>query len=207
MSNGTFDFNAFIQESIETLINPKSYFSSMKTSGGMTEPLIKAIIYGVIAGAIAFIWSILKLGAMGGIVSGGIGIMIFFRYIIISIIGLYIGAIILMIISSICKGSTDFEANARVVAALMVMMPVTALLGIASHLNLYLRFLGGIALNVYSIWLLYNALIEALKSKPETTKILMYILIAIIVLISLIVLVIKLTLMKEFISSDFGKMM
>ncbi|MBK8883074.1 MAG: hypothetical protein IPN67_12015 [Bacteroidales bacterium] len=78
MSNETFDFNAFIQESKEVLVNPKSYFSTMKTSGGMTEPIIKAVIYGAIAGAIAFLWSILKLGAVtGGLLGGSIGIMVF----------------------------------------------------------------------------------------------------------------------------------
>ena len=78
MSNGTFDFNAFIKESKDVLVNPKSYFSTMKTSGGMTEPLIKAVIYGAIAGAIAFLWSLLKIGAVaGGLLGGAIGIMVF----------------------------------------------------------------------------------------------------------------------------------
>ena len=130
MSNGSFDFNSFIQESKEVLVNPKSYFSSMKTSGGMTEPLIKAVIYGTIAGAIAFIWSFLKIGAVAGsILGGGFSIMIFIWYIIGSVIGLFIGAVIMLIISSICKGSTDFEANARVTAAVMVLLPVSALPG------------------------------------------------------------------------------
>ena len=39
MSDSTFDFNLFIKESKDVLTNPKSYFSTMKTSGGMTEPL------------------------------------------------------------------------------------------------------------------------------------------------------------------------
>ena len=62
MADGTFDVNAFIQESKDVLLNPKSYFSTMKTSGGITEPLIKAVIYGALAGAIAFIWSLLHIG-------------------------------------------------------------------------------------------------------------------------------------------------
>ena len=139
MSNGTFDFNAFIKESKEVLVNPKSYFSTMKTSGGMTEPLIKAVIYGAVAGAIAFLWSILKLGAVtGGILGGSIGIMVFISYIIGSVIGLFIGAVILLVISSICKGSTDFESNVRVTAAVMVVMPITAFLAFTGHFNLYL---------------------------------------------------------------------
>lgn len=211
MSNGTFDFNAFIQESKEVLVNPKSYFSTMKTSGGMTEPLIKAVIYGAVAGAIAFLWSILKLGAVtGGILGGSIGIMVFITYIIGSIIGLFIGAVILMIISSICKGSTDFEANVRVTAAVMVVMPITALLGFSGHFNIYLGLIIGLAVNVFLLWLLYNALVETLKAKPETTKIVMYILIAIFVIFSLVGLGAKRkasNLMKEFNNTDFKELM
>jgi hypothetical protein len=211
MSDGTFDFNAFIQESKEVLVNPKSYFSTMKTSGGMTEPLIKAVIYGAVAGAIAFLWSILKLGAVtGGILGGSIGIMVFISYIIGSIIGLFIGAVILMVISSICKGSTDFESNVRVIAAVMVVMPIAALLAFTGHLNLYFGMLVGLAVNILSLWLLYNALIETLKAKPETTKIVMYILIAIFVLFSLVGLGAKRRaneFMKEFNSSDMKEMM
>jgi hypothetical protein len=211
MSNGTFDFNEFIQESKEVLVNPKSYFSTMKTSGGMTEPLIKAVIYGAVAGAIAFLWSILKLGAVtGGILGGSIGVMVFVSYIIGSVIGLFIGAVILMVISSICKGSTDFESNVRVIAAVMVLMPVNAFLAFTGHFNIYLGTLVSLAVNIFSLWLLYNALIETLKSKPETTKIVMYILIAIFVLFSLMGLGAKRKaneFMKEFNSSDLKEMM
>src|SRR5664280_1978619 len=119
MSDGTFDLNLFIKESVDVLVNPKSYFSTMKTSGGMSEPLIKAVIYGAVAGAIAFIWSLLKIGAMTGF-GGAIGIMVFIWSIIGAIIGLFIGAVILLVISSICKGSTDFEANIRVTASVTV---------------------------------------------------------------------------------------
>jgi hypothetical protein len=211
MSNGTFDFNAFIKESKDTLVNPKSYFSTMKTSGGMTEPLIKAVIYGAVAGAIAFIWSILKFGAVtGGLFSSGIGIMVFIWYIIASIIGLFIGGVIVMVISSICKGSMDFESNVRVTAALMVLMPLNAFLAFTWHFNLYLGMIAGLAVNIYALWLLYNALIETLKAKPETTKIVMYILIAIFVIFSFVGLGAKKRasqLMNEFNSSEFKEMM
>lgn len=211
MSNETFDFNAFIQESKEVLVNPKSYFSTMKTSGGMTEPIIKAVIYGAIAGAIAFLWSILKLGAVtGGLLGGGIGIMVFFSYIIGSIIGLFIGAVILLIISSICKGSTDFESNVRVTAAVMVVMPISALLAFTGHFSIYLGLVIGLAVQILSLWLLYNALVETLKAKPETTRIVMYVLVALFVIVSLTGLGAKRKaeqMMKEFNSSEFKEMM
>jgi hypothetical protein len=187
MSDGTFDLNLFIKESKDVLVNPKAYFSTMKTSGGMTEPLIKAVIYGVIAGAIKFIWSFLKIGALtGGLFGGAIGVMVFIWSIIGAIIGLFIGAVILLVISSICKGSTDFEANVRVTAACMVMMPIGALLGFTGHFSIYFGVIVSLAVSIYSLWILYNGLVEALKSNPETTKIVSYVLIAIIVVFSLI---------------------
>jgi hypothetical protein len=211
MSNGTFDFNAFIQESKETLLNPKSYFSTMKTSGGMTEPLIKAVIYGAIGGVILFLWGLLRLSPMaGGLLGGGFGITILITYIIGSIVGLFIGAVILLIISSICKGSTDFESNVRVTAALMVMMPINALLAFTGHFSFYFGVVISLAVSVYSIWLLYNALIESLKAKPETTKIVMYILIALIVIFTLVGLGAQRKanqFMKEFNSSEYKEMM
>ncbi|HKK43859.1 MAG TPA: Yip1 family protein [Bacteroidales bacterium] len=186
MSNGTFDFNVFIKESKDVLVNPKSYFSTMKTSGGMAEPLIKAVIYGAIAGIIRIIWGLLRIGGLGGIFGGAIGVMGFIWSVIAAVIGLFIGAVILLVISSICKGSTDFEANTRVVAATMVIMPISALLGFTDGINVYLGGIISLAVNVFSLWLLYNGLVESLKSKPETTRIVMYVLIAFFVVMMLV---------------------
>lgn len=182
-STGSFDFNAFINESKETLLNPKAYFAALKTTGGMAEPLIKAVIYGAVAGVFAFLWSVLKIGAVtGGMFGGAVGVMVFVWYIIAAVIGLFIGAVIVLVISAICKGSTDFESNVRVTASLMVLMPISALLGFAGGINLYLGAVVTLCVNIFSLWLLYNALNETLKAKQETTKIVSYVLIALFVL-------------------------
>lgn len=211
MNDGTFDFNAFFKESKDILVNPKSYFSTMKTTGGITEPLIKAVVYGAVAGAIAFLWSLLKIGSVtGGMFGGAIGIMVFIWSIVGAIIGLFIGAVIILVISSICKGNTDFEANVRVTAAIMVVMPISAFLGFTGHINLYLGLITTLAINIFSLWLLYNALVETLKAKPETAKIVTYILIAIMVLFLLAGLGAKRKanqFMNEFNKSDFKEMM
>jgi len=211
MSNGTFDFNVFIKDSKEVLVNPKSYFSTMATTGGIAEPLIKAVIYGAVAGLFTFLWSVLHIGASTSSLFGGaIGVMAFIWSIIGAIIGLFIGGVVLLVISAICKGSTDFEANVRVTAAVMVIMPISALFGFAGGLNIYLGVAVGLAINLFSLWLLYNGLTEALKSNPGTTKILMYILVALFVLFMLVGLGAKKKandFMKEFNNSDFKEMM
>ena len=187
MADSTFDFNLFIKESKDVLVNPKSYFSTMKTTGGMTEPLIKALIYGAVSGILTLIWSLLNIGAMTNSFFGGaIGVMAFIWAVIGAIIGLFIGAVVTLVISSICKGSTDFESNLRVTASIMVMMPINALFGFAGHFNIYLGLIVSLALTIFALWLLYNALVEALKANAETSKIVTYVLIAIFALFMLL---------------------
>ena len=187
MADSTFDFNLFIKESKDVLVNPKSYFSTMKTTGGMTEPLIKALIYGAVSGILTLIWSLLNIGAMTNSFFGGaIGVMAFIWAVIAAIIGLFIGAVVTLVISSICKGSTDFESNLRVTASIMVMMPINALFGFAGHFNIYLGLIVSLALTIFALWLLYNALVEALKANAETSKIVTYVLIAIFALFMLL---------------------
>jgi hypothetical protein len=181
----SFDFNAFIKESKETLLNPKAYFSTMKTSGGMAEPVIKALIYGVLAGVIAFLWGIIGLGGRLGVFGAGIGAMVLVWVILGAIIGLFIGAVIVLIISSICKGNTDFEANLRVVASVMVLMPISALLGFTMGINSVFGAIVTMCVNLYALYLLYHGLTEALKANPATTKIVMYVLAALLVIFTI----------------------
>lgn len=184
MSESTsFDLNAFIKESKETLLNPKAYFSTMRTAGGMAEPVIKALIYGVVAGIIAFLWGVFGLGGQVGIFGAGIGAMVLIWTVIGAVIGLFIAAVVLLIISSICKGNTDFEANLRVVASVMVLFPISALLGFTTGINSVLGAIIALCINLYSLYLVYQGLTVALKGNPATTKIVMYVLAAILVII------------------------
>jgi hypothetical protein len=209
MSNSTFNFNSFIKESIDVLVKPKTYFSTMKTTGGIAEPLIKALLYGVIAGIIALIWGLLKIGGSIGIFGGAIGVMMFIWYIIAAVIGLFIGGVIMLIISAICKGSTDFEANVRVTASVMVIMPIGALLGFVSGLNHTAGSIVSLLVNLFALYLIYHALVEALKAKPASSKVLTIILAALLVLFFVIGLGAKKAANKfldDFKSEDFKEM-
>ncbi|HBC79660.1 MAG TPA: hypothetical protein DCZ51_13585, partial [Bacteroidales bacterium] len=177
MSESTsFDLNAFIKESKETLLNPKVYFSTMPITGGMADPVIKALIYGVVAGIIVFLWGIIGLGGQTGVFGAGIGAMGLVYTVIAAVIGLFIGAVIVLIISAICKGSTDFEACVRVVAAVMVVFPVSALLGFITGISPVLGAIVALCVNLYALYLLYFGLTESLKTNTGTTKIFMYVL-------------------------------
>lgn len=187
MNEKTFDFKKFIDDSKETLLNPKSYFASMKLDGGMGEPIIKALIYSVIAGVFYLIWSFLAVGGVaGGLLGGAAGIGAFFVTIIGGVIGVFIGALLILIVSSICNGNNDFEACLRVSASIMVIFPVSALFSVLQGVNFYLGSIVGLAINLYSLYLLYLAITLALKGKEQTAKIVSYVLAGLIVLFLII---------------------
>jgi hypothetical protein len=175
MADAGFDFKKFIEETRATLITPAEYFPIMAKTGGYAEPLIKALIYGTIAALINFLWITLSLtavgGAFGGLLGGGVGIMGLVMSIIGSIVGLFIGGAIVLVLSAICGGSTDYEANVRATASLMALSPISALFGFLSGISLWLGGIVSIAISLYGLWLLYNALTKALGGKEGPAKI------------------------------------
>ena len=190
MSNEGFNFSKFIEDSKNSLMNPKGYFTSMATTGGFVEPIIKAVLYGFVAGIFTFLWGVLKIGAIdagvfGGMLGTTVGIMGFIWSIIGALIGLFIGGVIMLIISAICGGSTDYEANVRVVASLMVISPIKALFGFLGFIS-FLGLIVGLAISLYSIWMLYHALNESLKAKVATSKVISIVLAVLLALFTII---------------------
>ncbi len=185
---GGFNFAQFIDDSKNTLTNPKEYFASMAKEGGFGEPIIKALLYGLVAGLITFIWGIIGLSAAGGfgaMFGGAVGVMAIVGGLVFALIGLFIGGLIMLIISAICGGNTSYEANVRVTAALMVMSPVQALLGFTGGINFYLGAIVGLAVSLYGLWLLYNALTASLQAKEGASKVVTIILAVLIVLMTI----------------------
>lgn len=178
MENKDFNFSEFITDSKEALMMPDSYFTRMPTEGGIGIPVIKALIYGAIAGVFNFLWSILifgQAGATGGIFGGAVGVMAFFGSIIGALIGLFIGAIIILILVAIAGGRSDFGPVTHVTAALMVVMPISAFLNVFGAIHTILASVLSLAVNLYALWMLFHAMTKALDAKVDTSKILMYV--------------------------------
>lgn len=183
MSDNSIDLNKILKDSRDTLLNPKEYFESMPLSGGLAEPLIKAAIYGTVAGLIALLWSVLGWSAIGGgFLGGAVGIMALIWSVVGAIIGVLIGGVILLAISAICGGNQDFEANLRVAASIMAIYPVSALLAVLYGLNYTLGGVVGLAVNLYGLYLLYQAVVSALKGKESSAKIVLIVLALIVML-------------------------
>lgn len=177
MTNQSINFNKILKDSRETLLNPKEYFKSMPLSGGLAEPVIKAAIYGAVAGLFGLLWSVLGWSAMGGgILGGAMGIMALIWSIVGAVIGVFIGGAIMLAISAICGGNTDFEANVRVTASIMVVYPISAFVAFLHVISFTLAGVAGLIVNLYSIYLVYEAVISALKGKESSAKIVLIVL-------------------------------
>lgn len=187
MSSEQFDFISFIKDSKEVLVNPGNYFATFKLTGGFTEPLIKAGIYGAIAGAFSFLWIALNvsmetIGFLGELT----GFMAFIWSIIGAVTALFISAVIVLIISSFCGGNTDFEASLRVSAVLMIIMPVNALFSFTSGMHLTLGILAnlivGLGVSLLALRILQNAMIHSLRVNIRKFKVARYVMMAFIVI-------------------------
>jgi len=187
MSSLTFDLNLFLQESKNTLLNPKRYFSSMKIFGGLADPLIKAMAYGILTGLIYLICWFFRIKSFGaGYVGDAVGFLAFIKIIIMTAISSAIGALLLVLISTSCRGNSDYEPNLRVTASLLAVMPVYAIFSILWELNVYLGIIISFIISLYFIWILYFGLVAALKCKQKNVSFVLYGLAVIIVLLLLL---------------------
>ena len=185
MSDERFNIYKLYENSKKTLLHPKEYFASMKTQGGLGEPVIKALMYGVIAGIFVLIWSLLNLtGVSTGFLGGGVAG--FFSAIIGTVIGVFIGGLIILIISAICKGNTDFEPNMRVAAATMVLYPINAFLVFFSGISYSLGEIISLAVSLYGVYLVYIAVTVTLQGETKTARTVSYVLGAILILFQIV---------------------
>ncbi len=179
MAGSGFDFQKLIEESKSVLTNPKGYFATMAKEGGFVEPIIKALVYGVVAGIISLIWALLHISAMFG-TAGPISSLI--GAIIAAVVGLFITGIIILILSAICSGNTNFEANVRVSAAVMIFFPIMALISFLQAISVGFYHIIYVLISLYSLYILYFSLTAALTGKEKIAKIICIILAVLLVI-------------------------
>ncbi|MFH1379064.1 MAG: hypothetical protein ABII23_02180 [bacterium] len=161
-----FDFKNLLIESKQTLLSPKTYFSAMPKTGGYAEPVIKTLIYSFLSGCIIFIWSILGVDS-----ASGLGKSAIIKHPVLALVFLFVIALLLLIISLICGGDKSYETNLRVQASMFVLMPISALISVLYGVNPYIGIFISIVLNLFALWIFFNALIYGLSAKPLRAKI------------------------------------
>jgi hypothetical protein len=172
MGKWTVDLKKIAGESRETLLNPKEYFASIPLSGGFEEPVIKALVYGTVAGLFGLLWDLtgfnmVGVGAWG--TTGGISALIW--SLVTAVIGLFIGGAIVWLISHVCGGNREYEASVRVASSIMVVYPINAFLSCLYAISLTLGGLSALFVNLFSIYIMYMAVQVALKGRESSLRI------------------------------------
>lgn len=157
-----------IKDSIDILIRPKKYFSSLRTRGSVGEAIIKIISYYVITCLILGILIILFYNRFQLMPVDVVEGLIF--AIPLSIICLLSISMVLMCISSIGKNNSDFKSSMMVTSSVAVLIPLCALLIGLSYIIypdsdkiINLLFL---LTKIYGLYLLYIGATIGLGSKP-----------------------------------------
>ena len=173
MNNLNLILQKFFKETTETLLNPKAYFFSMSLEGGYAEPVLKAAIYGIVAGLFSLLWSQLGMSAVGGAgaLGGAAGLASLFWSVLGAVVMVFIGGAVMFIISSACGGNNNFEANVRVASSLMAVYPINAFLSFTYGISFALGGIVGLVMSLFSVYLVYHAAIEALKGRHSSVKI------------------------------------
>ncbi len=151
----------------ESLFRPSEFFRKMSVTGGLTDPLLYALIVGMVGLMFNYFWQILFRSAMQNMIPGmqaaagqhlfqgvGMAILAFFSPVLI-IVGLFVSSGILHLFLMMVKGAKNgFEATFRVVAY-----------GYSANIFLVIPFCGGLLAGVWAI-VLY---IIGLRESHETT--------------------------------------
>lgn len=163
------DFAAIPQTAVNVVTKPAEFFQGMPKSGGFLEPLIFAVIMGLIAGIIQAILGFVGLGPAGGYGGGGMmsgfGMIIFMP--IAAAIGSFIGAAILFVIWKLMGSPENYETAYRCGAYLMALAPITAIIGAVPYaggiisMAIYLFYLVTASIHVHNIpsqkaWLVFG---------------------------------------------------
>jgi hypothetical protein len=198
-------FSGLFKTLNETLFRPSEFFKKMSVTGGLTDPLLYALIIGMVGLMFSYFWQIALKSAMQGMLPGmqaagqslffqGIGITILaFLSPFLVILGLFISAGILHVFLMMVKGAKHgFEATFRVVAY-----------GYSANILLVIPFCGGLLAGVWAI-ILY---IIGLREAHETTggKAAIAVFLPVVVCCGLIM--IAITLLMGAVAASLGTMM
>jgi hypothetical protein len=156
-------FGGLFRTMIDVLFRPSEFYKKMPVTGGLTDPLLYALIVGMVGLMFSYLWQILSRGAMENMIpraglhvlqGAGLALLAFFSPFLL-IIGLFVSAGILHVALLMVKGEkAGFEGTFRAVAY-----------GYSANIFMVIPFCGGLIAGVWAI-VLY---IIGLREAHETT--------------------------------------
>ncbi|MAT93057.1 MAG: hypothetical protein CME59_10695 [Halioglobus sp.] len=154
-----FDLGTVIAQATQVITDPGGFYRGMAKGGGYSEPLIFALVMGVVSGLVFGVLSIIGLTGAG---AAGLGAVIFMP--IGLLIGSFIGAAILFVIWKLMGSPENYETAYRCVAYSTGILPVVTIIGIIPYLGTVVRVIWG-------IWLMIIASTEVHGRSQQTAMI------------------------------------
>lgn len=128
-----FDVQEFIQTVREVITDPRGFYQRMPRSGGFAQPLVFAIVMGVIAGLLQAVISLLGLRIAAGVFTGIAAIIV--GPIVVAIFS-FIGAAILFVIWKLMGSAEPYEVAFRCMAYLAALAPISVVFGLIPYGNI-----------------------------------------------------------------------
>lgn len=162
------NFAAMPQTAINVVTKPAEFFQAMSKTGGYLEPLVFAVIMGLVAGVIQAVLSFAGLGpgaASGGGMMAGFSMILFMP--IAAAIGSFIGGAILFVIWKLMGSTEEYEVAYRCGAYLMALAPITAIISAVPYgggiinMAIYIFYLVTASVHVHNLpaqkaWLVFG---------------------------------------------------
>jgi hypothetical protein len=155
------------------ITNPVEFYRTMPKAGGFGDPLVFAVVIGVIAGLVQAVIGFLTLSgalrwaSLGAVIWGPVG----------ALIGSFIGAAILFVIWKIMGSGENYETAYRCAAYSYAIAPIAVLAGLVP----YVGSLVGLA---WGLYLVVTASVEVHKIASKTAWLVFGIITAIFALMS-----------------------
>ncbi|MDR0448919.1 MAG: hypothetical protein LBG89_00450 [Rickettsiales bacterium] len=148
------------------LFNPQKFFKSIIVDGNLDAPIIKALVYGLIGGALTFGLQFMH----GHPTTIGTLFSEFITTPIIALLTLFALAGVMMLIAEFTQGDRDFETAVKGLASIFFLYPVMLALN-ALAFNCTSMWIISLAVDAYILFLLYNISIYCLNGKKVNVKI------------------------------------
>ncbi len=171
---------SIFREILQSVANPAGYFKNIADQNTISSSILKIVVYALVSGLFLTI-----IAAIATDMSDGFGFLApIFAFALTIPLGvggialLFVGALIVMILSTVSGGDADYKKSVYVAAAVEVIFIPMVVIALKSHFDETLAYF----INVFCYWggimMLYNALIYTLNGKRLPAVIIAVLLIA-----------------------------
>lgn len=161
---GGFDIGTVIAQAKQVITDPRTFYAGMAKSGGLSEPLIFALVMGVTSGIVVAILSIIGLGGFGMTGAAGLSAILFLPLGMVLVC--FIGAGALFVIWKLMGSTENYETAFRCAAYSTAIIPLVSIASVIPYLGTLIRIAWG-------TWLMIIAS-ETVHARPKQNTLVVF---------------------------------